>query len=214
MAQTYYFYCAAHPHVRALLKLFGKHFPTVCPCNLYNRPSSAFPISQAWNVVRTTEARIQQRQIVLYPLTCQHRRQMNSPSIINGIKEHLQWQPIAQSSSANRRQIKTGQCRYSSRRQLCGKNNPCVLTFSDDISLCEGCRSMRCFDSFGYHGCRSDRGLTSLDWLKTVPFKNQSEESCRGRLQVLINKRHLYINHNLQWPVNVISFRPLSSACI
>lgn len=87
--------------------IFGKHFLRMCPCNLYNRPSTALPISQAWNVGRTTEARLQPRQIALYPLTCQHRRQMNSPSIINGIKEHLRWQWIAQSSSANMRNIKT-----------------------------------------------------------------------------------------------------------
>lgn len=64
-------------------------------------------ISQAWNVGRTTEARLERRQIALYPLTCQRRRQMNSPSIINGIKEHLHWQWVAQSSSANLRKIKT-----------------------------------------------------------------------------------------------------------
>lgn len=98
---------AAHPRLRASFNFFGKHFLAARPCNLHNRPSSALPISQAWNVGRTAEARLQRRQIALYPLTCQRGRQMNSPSIINGIKEHLHWHWIAQSSSANTRKINT-----------------------------------------------------------------------------------------------------------
>lgn len=90
-----FYHFPARPHLRAIL--FCKALARVCPCNLYKRPSSALPISQAWNVGRTTEARLQQRQMAQYPLTCQHRRRMNSPSVINGIKEHLHWQWIARS---------------------------------------------------------------------------------------------------------------------
>lgn len=93
--------CAAHYYLRTLLKFFGKHFLTVCPCNLSNCPTSALPISQARTVGRTTEGSTTARQIALYPLTCQQRSQMNSPLIINGIKEHLHRQWIAQSSSTN-----------------------------------------------------------------------------------------------------------------
>lgn len=51
-AQTTYIILplCCHPHLRAILKLFGKSFLCVCPWSLHNCPCSALSISQAWNV--------------------------------------------------------------------------------------------------------------------------------------------------------------------
>ena len=97
-----FYHRAVHPRVRAVFKFAGKHFLSARPCSLHNHPSRALPISQAWNVGRTREAWPKQRQTALYPLTCQHGRQMNSPSSINGIKERLHWQWKARSSQQHK----------------------------------------------------------------------------------------------------------------
>lgn len=175
-------------------------FKTSSAYVLYNRPSCALPVSQAWNLGRTTSAWLHQRQRALYPLTCQQRRQMNSPSNINGIKEHPHWWWIVQSSSANMQKIKTGTNVTTAAEEAFVERVNCPDTHVPCcISLCVGCHPMCCFNVFSYYGCW---GLASLHWWETVPFKTRVKDTalvgCKSLLwKVICPSTITFISHQM-----------------